>query len=581
MACNPFQDIAAESSGREYGWSSAVAVDSNGYPHIGFLDYSSTFAEGRFGFAKWNGSIWEVETSIDVKSGRYVSIKIDSNDVIHAAYYSESYYRDLKYIKNTGSGWGAPEILDSSGQVGKYSSLALDSNDNPHIVYWDETNTSLKYIKYNGSSWDSPITLDNSGYVGEYCSIAIDSLDNIHVSYLERGPDNLKYIKYNGSSWDTPVTLDASSRSGFYSKIAVDASNNPHICYYEASNKDLKYVKYNGSSWDTPVIVDSTGDVGAYNSIDIDSNGNPCISYVNITNGFLKYAKYDGSWALSILDNSGDIDRFTSLVLLSDCPCISYCDEHGNYDLLYYGEHETPVSPLEPVPDNQCTTAEVANLALFGFNNPITTGLLATFGYLCFEGISSNVITDYCNRALDRLTEQFETKTRIATLICAFTAEVQEIELVIYDLLIKRSLDASTGAQLDGVGEIVGKEREPGQSDEDYRTAIRIQIGINNGSGEPETLITAFKELTNANIILYQENYPAGVSMYSDGGIVPNLKTEMEKIAPAGVNLNLVVSGSDPSETFAFSPEGGIPDPDGLGFEDPPDLGGIISERVS
>ena len=233
-----------------------------------------------------------------------------------------------------------------------------------------------------------------------------------------------------------------------------------------------------------------------------------------------------------------------------------------------------------PVPSNNCTIAEVANIALFGFNNPITTGLLATFGYLCFEGIRPDVITDYCEKALDRLAEQFEDKINLATLICSFTAEVQELEFVIYNLFIKRSLDSSVGVQLDGIGEIVGKEREPGQSDGNYRSAIRIQIGINNGSGEPETMISAFKELTNANNILYQENCPAGVVMYSDGGVIPNLMEEMEKIAPAGVNLELHVSGTPPEDTFAFAPEGGVPDPEGLGFEDPPDLSGVISEKI-
>lgn len=59
-------------------------------------------------------------------------------------------------------------------------------------------------------------------------------------------------------------------------------------------NRDLKYVRASdasGASWGTPVTVDSAGLVGRYTSLLVVSE-NPAISYWDETNSDLKYAYY-------------------------------------------------------------------------------------------------------------------------------------------------------------------------------------------------------------------------------------------------------------------------------------------------
>ena len=82
-----------------------------------------------------------------------------------------------------------------------------------------------------------------------------------------------------------------------------------------------------------------------------------------------------------------------------------------------------------------------------------------------------------------------------------------------YDLYTERSLDTSIGAQLDGIGRIVGLDRD-GLDDVDYRATLIIQIQINKAGGEPESIITAIRQLFKTEIIAFKEIYPANYEVY-------------------------------------------------------------------
>ncbi|MEW6558393.1 MAG: hypothetical protein AB1349_13765 [Elusimicrobiota bacterium] len=40
------------------GWSTSIAVDSNGEPHISYMDLKNYTLK----YTKWNGSKWEIQT---------------------------------------------------------------------------------------------------------------------------------------------------------------------------------------------------------------------------------------------------------------------------------------------------------------------------------------------------------------------------------------------------------------------------------------------------------------------------------------------------------------------------------------
>jgi hypothetical protein len=132
---------AVDTVGSVGEWSS-LALDSNNYPHISYLD----FAWHRLKYAKWTGTDWYTDT-IDAYAtiDGYSSLALDSNEYPHISYYDAS-NGDLKYATWTGSQWST-EAVDSVEDVGEWCSLALDSNDHPHISYYDVTNGHFKYAE--------------------------------------------------------------------------------------------------------------------------------------------------------------------------------------------------------------------------------------------------------------------------------------------------------------------------------------------------------------------------------------------------------------------------------------------------
>src|SRR5690606_7213019 len=102
--------------------------------------------------------------------------------------------------------------------------------------------------------------------------------------------------------------------------------------------------------------------------------------------------------------------------------------------------------------------------------------------------------------ALSRLVTQFRDKPRIEALLKAIAAQVQQLEDVATDLLEKRWLDSAEGAQLDGLGRILGLDRGA-WDDEQYRARLRVRIRILLADGTPENIIATLALLANGESV--------------------------------------------------------------------------------
>lgn len=69
-------------------------------------------------------------------------------------------------------------------------------------------------------------------------------------------------------------------------------------------------------------------------------------------------------------------------------------------------------------------------------------------------------MSDVVNKGLNRLANQFKGSNKFNGFISAFLEEYQEIDASNIQLLNERYLDSAVGAQLDGIGEIVGVQRQ-------------------------------------------------------------------------------------------------------------------------
>lgn len=165
---------------------------------------------------------------------------------------------------------------------------------------------------------------------------------------------------------------------------------------------------------------------------------------------------------------------------------------------------------------------------------------------------------------LRRLVEQFRGKPRIEALLKAIAAQVQQLEdVAIVDLREKRWLDSAEGAQLDGLGRILGLDRGA-WDDEQYRARLRVRIRVLLADGTPESIITTLALLAEGTPVQLIETYPAELRIVMGGAVTPEVEGALRETAlsikPPGVALWLE-SGSNPDEPeFAF--DGG----DGAGF---------------
>jgi hypothetical protein len=258
-----------------------------------------------------------------VNMGPYTSLELDQWFRAHISYYDET-NGDLKYARQTGSGW-AIEIVDSWGDVGLYTSLALDSNYRPHISYYRKSTGDLRYAWHDGSVFHIE-TVDDIRDTGLYTSLALDKNSTPYISYYEKTRGTLKLARLNGTGW-TIEELDDSGDVGLHSSLALDFDDYPHISYYDKSRGDLKFIEWNGTAWGEARVIDSRGDVGLHTSLALAPNGRPHVSYYDKTRTALKFAVF-GDWFADVrtIDDAGNVGMYTSLVL----------DSIGRAHISYY-----------------------------------------------------------------------------------------------------------------------------------------------------------------------------------------------------------------------------------------------------
>jgi len=314
----------------DVGYYNSIALDSGGYPHVSYFDYTNKDLK----YAYMDASGWHIETvDSEGEVGWYTSIALESGGYPHLIYLG-GINNNLKYAYMGASGWNI-EIVDS-GLVacGGQPSIAVDSGGYPHVSYFDDSNDDLKYAYMDPSGWHIE-TVDSEGYVGWDTSIAIDSSGYPHLSYNFKVPGyDLKYAFMDASGWHIE-TVDSEGYVGRYTSIALDSEGYPHVSYWDRTNDDLKYAYMDASGWHTET-VDSEGDVGEYTSIALDSDGYPHVSYRG--NYDLKYAYMDASgWHIETFDSYGWVGYYASLALDSNGYAhLSYCkSEYGNHYLRY------------------------------------------------------------------------------------------------------------------------------------------------------------------------------------------------------------------------------------------------------
>lgn len=353
------------------GQYSSIAVEGGGNVHISYYDATPTRQDLKYATnvaGAWVKSTLESAGNV----GQYNSIAVDGAGKVHIGYYDSS-NGYLKFIAGKSGVWGAPENVDSVGNVGRYASLALSVNlkgeSIAHIAYYDGAGANLRYATNTTGSWVVDSTLDNGGDVGKYASLALsvdkDGNPVVQISYFDATFNNLKYISNATLAW-VPSTIDTAGDAGRYSSLAVDKKGWLHIGYYDLLARKLKYATNESSGVWRESIVPDVGDVGRYASLAVDASGFAHISYYDLDNRDLRYAtNASGSWVAVLVDGVGDVGSYTSLKL----------DALGKIHISYYDaiqgalKHATNASgvwAVETVDDPASAVGWYSSLAVDG-----------------------------------------------------------------------------------------------------------------------------------------------------------------------------------------------------------------------
>lgn len=108
-------------------------------------------------------------------------------------------------------------------------------------------------------------------------------------------------------------------------------------------------------------------------------------------------------------------------------------------------------------------------------------------------------ITDHIEIAQGNLFSFFNASPKLRELVAIIVAEIQALENVGYDLIVKRYLVNAEGVQLDVIGLIVGEQRI-GLSDDDYRALLYIVIAINHSNGGAADITNAAANLLGVRV---------------------------------------------------------------------------------
>ncbi|HEY7088719.1 MAG TPA: S8 family serine peptidase [Tepidisphaeraceae bacterium] len=288
-----------------------------------------------------------VGATSSLKLNKTFDTALDSQGVLHAAFYDTT-NGDLLYATRATNGlWSKAQIIDSKGDVGAQMSIAVDATGHAGIGYFDSTNTAIKYASFNGTRW-SNATIESEKHVGTSPSLGFDIDGNAYLAYYRRTSGSMRLATMNrdtgrwmrntvdglkGANVGADLSLDvgeAAIRSGAFTQFDTTVA----IAYADSTNGDLKYARLDvddpTATWFMSV-VDNTSGVGL---IDLDLHDGfqnvgtqAQIAYQDVASKAIKYAYRNTNWFVEKVTTASQLGGAVQLSFdSSDNPAVTYYD---------------------------------------------------------------------------------------------------------------------------------------------------------------------------------------------------------------------------------------------------------------
>ncbi len=242
----------------------AIRIDANDHPHI-------AYGEKNLYYAWFDGSKW-IKEIVDTtnKADAGAAIALDSEGYPHISYLADPHEQDeLRYAFLDASGWQTATIDTGLEKYGYHTSIDVDQENRPHISYHPSLSSTreLRYATLEATGWQTETVDTNAGW----SSLALDASGRPHIGYS--GSSGIGYAHFDGTGWHTQ-TVD--STEGSQVSLALDQAGNPHVAY---SSGSLIYAFLENSTWITQTAVVHKYNI-SHKSLVLSSDGRPSISYI-------------------------------------------------------------------------------------------------------------------------------------------------------------------------------------------------------------------------------------------------------------------------------------------------------------
>jgi len=279
--------------GGDVGLYSSLSVDHLDRPRVAYFDRTN----GRLKYAQKTAEGWEVVTvprtgSEDHVVGRSCSLALDSDGLPHIAFLDET-AGTLNVARKAPDGRWAVEVVageDSDdwpgtlgGEVGRMISTVLDTKDREWIAFRDIHTGSIKVAGRQPDDW-AVIEVEKDTDLGSWVSAALDHDGNMALTYHDRNEGTLKYA-WNQDGSLKQIVVDSGEETtengavrkrpvGQHCALAFGRDALPRILYLDGATLELKLVVGQpGGGFSAPTVLSADGAVGFFSSLALGPDG--------------------------------------------------------------------------------------------------------------------------------------------------------------------------------------------------------------------------------------------------------------------------------------------------------------------
>ena len=282
------------------GSSPSFDIDSEGKIHLSYYIQSETGYADIYYYKEGDSS------SIKITSGDGVyfnpSIAVDSNGYVHIAFMETVEQGDNKYFRilytdNVGGTFKTPVELNYTNYINfGHPSIVVDANGVSHIVCYSRDNSGvyIVYANYSSGVLSQPIkvnsTLVSANISAPIPDLTVDGNNNIHIvfsaadlDHYSNGNPNFNYtavyyVNYSNGVFSTPIKVSGNVEITSHPSIALDTNGVIHIVFAghprtELLDYDIFYVDNSTGSFSSPLKIFDTEHTDYLPHIEVDSHG--------------------------------------------------------------------------------------------------------------------------------------------------------------------------------------------------------------------------------------------------------------------------------------------------------------------